>query len=342
MRHKTYKISLLLIGLIILYFWSFSYQEQKKLNSFLTKVNQTRVYNDPLIDEIYQDFLRISGFNIEGQDSTIKLVEFPYVFDWRSEYIGESNLDNLNDLMGLAVGMWDDSKIEVYINHSDWTLLDQKSKRKLLYHELLHDCFNLEHVDSSCDIMFKRLNSCINNNLDDNLSRILKLALHNDDKKNIENITKMITEEMLLSGYSGKGTIIYLDGGKYAGEFKEGLFDGKGTYSWASGSKYIGEWKDNASNGQGTYTYFHGDKYIGEWKDSKKNGYGAYTYANGDKYIGEYKMNKIHGQGNFTFANGDNYLGEFKNDKRDGYGVYTNAKGDKYEGEWRNGKQNSQ
>ena len=70
------------IGLVILFFWSFSFQEQKKVNKFKNQLNEAREYNDPLIDEIYIDFLNISNFNITDQDVSIKLVEFPFVFDF--------------------------------------------------------------------------------------------------------------------------------------------------------------------------------------------------------------------------------------------------------------------
>ena len=43
--------------------------------------------------------------------------------------------------------------------------------------------------------------------------------------------------------------------------------NGQGTLTFVSGDKYVGEFKDNKKNGQGTYTFANGDKYVGEWKD---------------------------------------------------------------------------
>ena len=39
---------------------------------------------------------------------------------------------------------------------------------------------------------------------------------------------------------------------------------------FANGNKYEGEYKDNKKNGKGTYIYANGDKYKGEWKNGKK------------------------------------------------------------------------
>jgi hypothetical protein len=93
------------------------------------------------------------------------------------------------------------------------------------------------------------------------------------------------------------GTLTYLGGNKYVGEFKDGKFNGQGTYTHANGEKYVGEFKDGKLNGQGTYTHANGEKYVGEFKDSKANGQGTYTFANGEKYVGEFKDGKRNGQG---------------------------------------------
>ncbi len=40
----------------------------------------------------------------------------------------------------------------------------------------------------------------------------------------------------------------------YEGEFKKGLPNGKGTIIYSDGGKYMGEWKDGARQGEGIYT----------------------------------------------------------------------------------------
>ena len=52
------------------------------------------------------------------------------------------------------------------------------------------------------------------------------------------------------------------NGGKYEGNFKDGMKNGKGTYIYSNGSKYEGEWKDNKKHGKGIFTDSYGSKYI--------------------------------------------------------------------------------
>ena len=56
-----------------------------------------------------------------------------------------------------------------------------------------------------------------------------------------------------------------------------------------NGNKYIGGWKDGRWNGQGTFTTSNGSKYEGELKNGEKNGQGTHTYPDGSKFEGDYK-----------------------------------------------------
>ena len=59
---------------------------------------------------------------------------------------------------------------------------------------------------------------------------------------------------------------------------------------YANGNKYVGEFKDYTINGKGTFTYANGDKYVGEWKDGKLNGEAIQYYADGSiKHQGIFK-----------------------------------------------------
>ena len=49
--------------------------------------------------------------------------------------------------------MNDDSNISIYLNYTYWQNLSYQEKKWVLYHELLHDCFNTEHSHSNYDIM---------------------------------------------------------------------------------------------------------------------------------------------------------------------------------------------
>ena len=62
---------------------------------------------------------------------------------------------------------------------------------------------------------------------------------------------------------------IYVDGGQYIGEFKDGKPNGQGTFTWVNGDQYVGEWKDSKFNGQGTLTHADGLRDTGVWKNSR-------------------------------------------------------------------------
>jgi hypothetical protein len=64
----------------------------------------------------------------------------------------------------------------------------------------------------------------------------------------------------------GQGTLIWPDGDKYVGEFKNDKPDGKGTYTYGSGHKYIGKFKGGHKHGQGTMKYPDGRVEKGIWE----------------------------------------------------------------------------
>ena len=56
-----------------------------------------------------------------------------------------------------------------------------------------------------------------------------------------------------------------------------------GTITFLNGDKYIGEWDEDKKNGFGTLSRLNGDKYFGEWDEDKKDGQGTLAFSNGDK-----------------------------------------------------------
>ena len=71
---------------------------------------------------------------------------------------------------------------------------------------------------------------------------------------------------------NGLGVLIYPNGWKYVGEFKDGQLNGQGTETF-SGKVYTGEWVKGEKHGQGQMIHSHkilyGHKEVGEWKNNK-------------------------------------------------------------------------
>ena len=49
--------------------------------------------------------------------------------------------------------------------------------------------------------------------------------------------------------------MIYPDGSKYVGQWKEGMKSGRGVYDYANGDRYEGGWLEDAKHGDGVYYY---------------------------------------------------------------------------------------
>ena len=63
------------------------------------------------------------------------------------------------------------------------------------------------------------------------------------------------------------GTVNF-EGGSVAGEFKNGELI-YGTLIWADGSKYVGEFKDTLLHGKGTRTFDDGRVWKGQWRNNE-------------------------------------------------------------------------
>ena len=132
---------------------------------------------------------------------------------------------------------------------------------------------------------------------------------------------------------NGKGKMYYNEKDEngrvmYDGYWKDDLFDGKGIMKWKNNDRYNGEWKNGLKEGKGTYYYENGDIYEGEFKNNNKDGKGIYFYKNLNRYEGEMKNNAFEGNGIFYFNNGNKYVGEFKNFKAEGKGAIFHKNGE--------------
>ncbi|KAG7393818.1 hypothetical protein PHYBOEH_006001 [Phytophthora boehmeriae] len=109
----------------------------------------------------------------------------------------------------------------------------------------------------------------------------------------------------------------------YKGELVDGIRQGKGELVFANGDKYEGEFRQGFRHGHGVFTSKHGARvYDGEWRRGEQHGVGKERWlANGDRYEGEYQHDVFHGKGVQTRGSSKNkYDGEFQNGRRHGYG----------------------
>ena len=126
--------------------------------------------------------------------------------------------------------------------------------------------------------------------------------------------------------YHGEGVVISIDGSEFETEWiaeklpEQQLIPVKPdwdsekhkkdtTIIYANGDKYIGQWKDGKSNGPGSLIYPNGDKYKGEWKNGKKHGIGV-TISKDGKIIeeGAYKDGKKEGLWVIFYENGQKQI----------------------------------
>jgi serine/threonine protein kinase len=108
----------------------------------------------------------------------------------------------------------------------------------------------------------------------------------------------------------------YPNGIKYYGPFEKGLpANGRGTMVFPNGDRYDGDFKDGKRNGCGTFTFANGRSYMGQFQQDQLSGLGVWVLENGNHYIGEFKDNHCHGNGTFVFADGASEYGVWQDGK---------------------------
>jgi hypothetical protein len=79
---------------------------------------------------------------------------------------------------------------------------------------------------------------------------------------------------------AGSGTLRYFwqgepSNGTYTGQLRGGQRSGRGTMVFLNGNRYDGEWADDKLNGHGTFVFANGNRYEGQFRDARPNGYGT-------------------------------------------------------------------
>jgi len=133
----------------------------------------------------------------------------------------------------------------------------------------------------------------------------------------------------------GRGVVIFTDGKRLEGEFKDGKIEGFATlYNKVGTVNYEGNFKNDQFHGQGT---LHNENPQAteeqyDFKDFNKLG------NNWKRYEGDFRQGKKQGVGTLHLANGERYYGEFKDDKVSGKGCfYLKDEPNGIAGEWKNG-----
>ena len=102
----------------------------------------------------------------------------------------------------------------------------------------------------------------------------------------------------------------YLNGIRFYGAFENGKpVDGRGSMLYPNGNRYDGQYRDGKRNGCGTFTFNNGRRYVGEFQNDLFSGRGMWLLENGDRYIGDFEFNKCNGEGVYLFADGTSQSG---------------------------------
>jgi len=139
------------------------------------------------------------------------------------------------------------------------------------------------------------------------------------------------------------GTIIFPNGDKYVGSWKNGRFSGLGTFEYNNkndptyGNRFTGEHKNGLRHGRGKYTFSNGSTFEGLYENGSPNGYGKETFPNGAKYEGNYLNGRFHGEGKFEQPNGITFKGTFRDSLLNGKGEFLGADGTVYKGDYLEG-----
>ncbi len=137
----------------------------------------------------------------------------------------------------------------------------------------------------------------------------------------------------------GYGTVLYENGNRYVGEFRNGFPNGSGEFRWqGAGSHYIGEVADSDLNGTGTLVIPGLLEYTGSWKAGSRHGAGTERFVDGLlEYRGAYVEGKPSGMGRLLINQREVFAGEFHPEKGPGFGVIRVGEGATFVGQLMDG-----
>ena len=142
-------------------------------------------------------------------------------------------------------------------------------------------------------------------------------------------------------GNTIKSIKLELKDGYYEGKIKitneQMMFHGYGSMLYKDGSKYKGYYKNNKYHGLGTFVNPYRMMYEGFWNNNELN---EGKILHGESiYLGKIKNYSPHGSGKLLFSNKNIYLGNFVRGSISGYGLLYNPDNHQcYTGYWEKNK----
>ena len=88
------------------------------------------------------------------------------------------------------------------------------------------------------------------------------------------------------------GELKYSDGGKYSGQWLQGMKEGQATMAWANGGSYVGAYVKDKRCGYGVMRYATGGTFAGDWAADMKHGHGVFTNTDGTTVVGMWNNDK--------------------------------------------------
>ncbi len=102
----------------------------------------------------------------------------------------------------------------------------------------------------------------------------------------------------------------YQNGTRFYGTFANGKpANGRGTMIYSNGNRYDGEYRDGKRNGCGSFIFDNGRRYIGQFDNDLFSGRGIWLLENGNRYVGDFEFNRCNGEGVYIFADGTSKSG---------------------------------
>lgn len=141
---------------------------------------------------------------------------------------------------------------------------------------------------------------------------------------------------------NGLGTAVLPHGGRYVGEFREGVRKGSGSMTYPDGAQYDGNWQNDKPHGKGRLFSAGKFEYTGEFSNGVRQGQGTLKVVGGKMYVGEWQDDVPHGQGTLSEPGKEEFTGQFVNGRRHGQGEALYPGGARYKGEWANDIPNGQ